>query len=103
MHFALPPRFLPTDSRRQSRAVRRPVGRIDQDGHAVGEIEAAADDQSDAGHLGGFMGAHDAGETVAVGDGERFDPEQRAACANSSSQDDAPRRNEKCDVTWSSA
>ena len=26
-----------------------------------------------------------------------------AACANSSSQDDAPRRNEKCDVTWSSA
>ena len=57
--------------------IRRPVGRIDQHRHAVGEIQAAADDQADAGDLGGFMGAHDAGETVAVDDGERFDPEQR--------------------------
>ena len=53
----------------------RPVGRIDQDRHAVGEIEPAADDQADAGGLGGLMGAHDAGQRVAVDDGERLDAE----------------------------
>ena len=53
----------------------RPVGRIDQDGHAVGQIEPAADDQADAGHLGGLMGADDAGEAVAVDDGQRLDAE----------------------------
>ncbi len=52
-----------------------PVGRIDEDGHAVGEIEAAADDQAHARCLGGFMGADDAGEAVAIDDGERLDAE----------------------------
>ena len=51
----------------------RPIGRIDQDGHAVAEIEAAADDQAHAGGLGGLMGADDAGERVAVDDGQRLD------------------------------
>ena len=53
-----------------------PVGRVDQDGHAVGEIEAAADDQADAGNLRGLMGADDTGEAVAVDDGQRLDAEQ---------------------------
>ena len=41
------------------------------------EIEAAADDQAHAGHLGGFMRAHDAGERIAIDDAERLDAEQR--------------------------
>ncbi len=56
--------------------VGRPVGRIDQDRRAVGQIEAAADDQPDAGRLGGLVGADDAGEAVAIGDRQRLD----AAC-----------------------
>ena len=53
----------------------RPVGRIDEDGHAAGEVEAAADNQAHAGCLGGLMGADDAGEAVAIDDGERLDAE----------------------------
>ena len=52
-----------------------PVDRIDEDGHAIGEIEAAADDQAHARGLGGLMGADDAGEAVAVGDRQRLDAE----------------------------
>ena len=54
----------------------RPVGRIDQDRHAVGEIETAADDQPDACRLCRFMGAHDAGKRIAIDDSQRFDAEQ---------------------------
>ena len=40
---------------------------------------------------------------VAVDDGRAPRCRARLPVANSSSQDDAPRRNEKCEVTWSSA
>ena len=50
-----------------------PVGRIDEDGHAVGEIESAADDQSHARRLRGLMRADDAGERIAVDDRHRLD------------------------------
>jgi hypothetical protein len=56
--------------------IRRPVGRIDQNRDAVGEVEPSSDDQADAGYLGGFMRPHDAGQAVAVGDRQRFDFEQ---------------------------
>jgi hypothetical protein len=56
--------------------IRRPVGRIDQHGHAVVEIEAAANDQPHAGRFCGLMGADDAGERIAVDDGYRLDAEQ---------------------------
>ena len=52
-----------------------PIGRIDEDRHAVREIEPAADDQADAGRLRRLMGANDAGQAVAVDDGERLDAE----------------------------
>ena len=45
-----------------------PVGRIDQHGQAVAQIEPAADDQPDAGFLGAVMRAREAGQRVAVGD-----------------------------------
>ncbi len=53
----------------------RAVGWIDEDGHTVGEIEAAAHNQAHAGLFGGLMGADDAGEAVAVGDRQRRDAE----------------------------
>ena len=53
----------------------RTAGWIDEDGHTVGEIEAAAHNQAHAGLLGGLMGADDAGEAVAVDDRERLDAE----------------------------
>ena len=71
-----------------------PVDGIDENRHAIGEIEAAADDQADARGLGGFMGADDAGKAVAVGDRQRLDAE-RAASSNSSSQELAPRKERK--------
>ena len=55
----------------------RPVGRIDQERGAIGQIEPAADDQPDAGRLGRLMGADDAGEAVAVGDRQRLDAAER--------------------------
>ena len=64
----------------------RPVGRIDEDGHAIGKIEAAADNQAHAGCLGGLMGADDAGEAVAIDDGERLDAEDGGL------REQAPRR-----------
>lgn len=54
----------------------RPVGRIDQHRHAVGEIETAADNQPDACRLCRFMRAHDAGKRIAIDDSERFDAER---------------------------
>ena len=50
-----------------------PVGRIDENGHAVGEIELAADDQSHARRLRRFMRADDAGQRTAVDDRHRLD------------------------------
>ena len=58
----------PTESR-----IGRPIGRIDEDGDAVAEVEATADHQADAGGLGGLVGAHDASQRVAIDDGERLD------------------------------
>ena len=55
----------------------RAVGRVDQHRDAVHEVEAAADDQPDAGVLRRLMRPHDAGEAVAVDDGQRLDPEGR--------------------------
>ena len=52
-----------------------PVHRIDKNGHAIGKIEAAADDQTHTRCLGGFMGANDPGKAVAVGDRQRLDAE----------------------------
>jgi hypothetical protein len=46
-----------------------------QNGHAIGEIDAAAHDQTHARDLGGFMGADNAGKAVAVGDRQRLDAE----------------------------
>ena len=56
----------------QSR-VGRPIRWIDEDGHAVGQIEAATDNQSHAGRLGGLMGANNSSDAVAVDDRQRFD------------------------------
>lgn len=52
------------------------VGRIDQHRHAVGEVETAADDEAYARRLCRLMGADDAGQRVAVDDGQRLDAEQ---------------------------
>jgi len=49
-----------------------PIGWIDEDGHAVREIEAAAHDQAASGRLRRLMGANDAGQAVAVNDRERL-------------------------------
>ena len=76
----------------------RPVGRIDQDRHAVGEIEPAADDQPDAGRLGRLMGADDAGEAVAVDDGQRLDAEDGGLREQFLAGTARPRRKEKCEV-----
>lgn len=53
-------------------AVGRPVGRLDQDGGLIDELDAAADYQADPGRLGGFLGADETGDSVSVGDGERL-------------------------------
>lgn len=53
------------------------VGRIDQHRHAVGEVEAAADDETHARRPGGLMGPDDAGQRIAVDDAERLDAEHR--------------------------
>ena len=44
------------------------IGRQAQQRRAVLAVQAYADDQADAGLLGGDMGSHDAGQRVAVGD-----------------------------------
>ena len=46
----------------------RPAGRIDEDGHAISEIEAAAHDQAHARCLGGLMG----GKFAAAAGGLKF-------------------------------
>jgi len=56
------------------------IGRIQQHGRAAGKIEAAADDQADAGFLGALVGADDAGKGVAVGDGDRLHAQDGGAC-----------------------
>jgi hypothetical protein len=53
----------------------RAVRRIDQDRHAVCQIQPAADDQPDAGFLGRLPGAHDPGKAVAINNAKRFDAE----------------------------
>ena len=80
----------------------RPIGGIDQHRHAVDEIETTADDQPHTGRLGGLMGADDAGEQLRSTIASASMP-SIAAWANSSSQELAPRRNEKCEVHCNSA
>ncbi len=46
------------------------VGREAEQARRVRQIEAAADDEAEVELLGGGMGAHHAGERVAVGDGD---------------------------------
>ncbi len=53
------------------------VGRIDQNRHAVDQIQTAADDEPDAGILGGLMGPHDAGQRIAVDYGQGLNAERR--------------------------
>jgi len=69
------------------------VGGIGQDGRAVGEIQAAANDQAYVRLLRALMRTDDAGERIAVGDASAGKPSM-AACANSSSMWEAPRRKE---------
>ncbi len=49
------------------------VERVGENPGAVGEIEPATDDQTHAGHLGGFMGADDAGDGVVVANRDGLD------------------------------
>jgi hypothetical protein len=51
-------------------AIGRAVARISEQARRVLKIEADADDQLDAGLLGGEMGADRAGERVPIGDGD---------------------------------
>jgi hypothetical protein len=50
------------------------VRRVDQDRHAVGEVEPAADDQSNPCRLRCLMRPDDAGQRIPVDDAQRFDP-----------------------------
>jgi hypothetical protein len=81
----------------------RTVGRVDQHRHAVCEIKPTADDQAYAGRLGRLMGANDAGERIAVDDGERLDAEQAPLRRTALRRTTRPRRKLKCEVTCSSA
>ena len=51
-------------------AVAVPGGGEAEEAGAVGEVEAGAGDEVEAGALGGFVGAHDPGQRVAVGQGQ---------------------------------
>ncbi len=51
------------------------IGRIGQQREAVSEVEAAANDEAHARHLGGFMRPDDAGQGIAVDNAERLDAE----------------------------
>ena len=57
--------------------VGRTVGRVDQHRHPLPQIEPTPDDQPHPGVLRRLMRPHDAREAVAVGDGQRRDPEAR--------------------------
>ena len=48
------------------------IGRVDEQVAAIGEDQPAADDQPDAGDLGGLMRPDDARQRVAVGDRQRM-------------------------------
>lgn len=54
-----------------------PISRIDEQGHAVDQIEAAADDEPDPGVLDGLMGADNARERIAIDNRQRLDAERR--------------------------
>ena len=56
-------------------AIGGPVGRVDQERGAVGQVEPAADDQPHARRLRRLVRADDAGEAVAVGDRQGLDAE----------------------------
>ena len=49
------------------------IGRVDENGDIVGEVESTADDEPHAGRLGGLVRPDDPGERVAVDDAERLD------------------------------
>src|SRR5260221_8470467 len=55
----------------------RPVGWIDEERHAIGEVEAATDDQAYPRRLGCLMSAHDSSEAVTVDDPQPFDSQDR--------------------------
>jgi hypothetical protein len=50
--------------------VGRAICRVDQNGNLFGQIEPAADDQSDAGRLRRCMGSDNSGQAVAIADGK---------------------------------
>ena len=60
------------------RAAHRPAGRSDRPAPTMPSARSRRQPtiSADAGHLGGFMRADDAGERVAVGDGERLDADR---------------------------
>src|SRR5579875_1889391 len=70
--------FLPQFVRPGHGAIGRAIGRIDEHRHAVSKIEATADHQAHACGLGRLVGAHDAGQRVAIDDGERLDAHDRS-------------------------
>jgi hypothetical protein len=65
---------------------------------AIGEVETAANNEADVRGLGRVVRPYDAGQRVAVDDGQSFDAEQ-GRLGEQSSQEDAPRRKLKCEVT----
>ena len=54
-------------------------GGVDQDGRAVGQVEAAADDRADIRFFSALMGADDAGRCPAVGNAQRGQAEHGGA------------------------
>ena len=56
-------------------AIGWPVGGVDQERGAIGQVEPAADDQPHARGLRRLVRAHDAGEAVAVGDRQGLEAE----------------------------
>ncbi len=65
----------PLPEREQPRqpAIGRAVAREAQEARRILQVEARADDKAQAHLLGCHMRAHDAGERVAVGDGDRVE------------------------------
>ena len=74
--------------------VGRTVRRINKNGRAVSEIEAAAYDQSYAGCLCGLMGADDASQRVAVDDRQGFEAKFGGTCEELVARTGAPQERE---------
>ena len=108
-HWPLGARKLPCGQKPAEPAVSGAVPGIGENvGRSVGKDQPRARD--DAHRADGFcvlagenMGAHDAGERIAIGDADARQDQACAACATSSSGCEAPRRNEKFVIVASSA